>query len=52
MLKWKGSNEFDVHEYASVSFQKFTPLLKHYICKVTNGKYRVVRKMGSHASEN
>ena len=52
MLKWKGINEFDVHEYASASFQKFTPLLKNYICKVTNGKDRVMRKMGSQASEN
>ena len=52
MLKWKGSNEFEFHEYASASFQKFTPLLKHYICKVTNGKDRVMRKMGSQASEN
>ena len=51
MLKWKGSNEFDFHEYASASFQKLTPLLKHYICKVTNDKDIVVRKMGSHASE-
>ena len=52
MLKWKGSNEFDVHEYDSASFQKFTPLLKHYICKVTNDKDRFVRKIGSQASEN
>ena len=52
MLKWKGSNEFEFHEYASASFQKVTPLLKCYICKVTNGKDGVVRKMGSQASEN
>ena len=52
MLKWKGSNEFEFHEYASASIQKFTPLLKCYICKVTNGKDRVVRKMGSQASKN
>ena len=52
MLKWKGSNEFEFHEYASASIQKFTPLLKRYICKVTNGKDRVVRKMGSQASKN
>ena len=47
----EGQNEFEFHEYASASFQKFTPLLKHYICKVTNGKDIVVRKMGSQASE-
>ena len=52
MLKWKGSNEFELHEYASASFQKFIALLKLYICKVTNGKDRVMRKMGSQASEN
>ena len=52
MLKWKGNNEFEFHEYTSASFQNFTPLLKHYICKVTNGKDRVVRKMVSQASEN
>ena len=52
MFKWKGSNEFEFHEHASASFQKFTPLLKRCICKVTNGKDRVVRKMGSQASEN
>ena len=52
MLKWKGSNEYEFHEQASAFFQNFTPLLKYYICKVTNGKDRVVRKMGSQASEN
>ena len=52
MLKWKGSNEFEFHEYASASFQKFTPLLKQYICKLTNDKDRFVRKFGSHANEN
>ena len=52
MLKWKGSNEFEFHEYASASFQKFTPLLKCYICKVTNGKDRFVRKMAPQTSEN
>ena len=52
MLKWKGSNEFEFHEYASASFQKFTPLLKRYICKVTIDKDRVVRKMGPWDSEN
>ena len=52
MLKWKGSNEFEFHEQASESFQKFTPLLKRYTCKVTSDKDRVMWKMGSHASEN
>ena len=51
-MKWKGSSEFEFHEYASASFQKITPLLKRYICKVTNGKDRVMRKMWSQYSEN
>ena len=45
-------NEFDFHEWAIASFQKITPLLKRYICKVINDKDRFVRKMGSQASEH